>query len=142
MGKWHKSILANVMFAIIGIGLILGGAVWLMAIGNFKKTAVKTEAVITSIKIYEDSDGDTQYDTIAEFTVDGVPYSGYIGHVSGMKEGQVVTVYYNPDDPQEFQDSADPIIAVVFICVGILFAFVGFFPVIYKLIPDNKKRRV
>jgi len=142
MTKERKSYLGNVMFAVVGIALIVGGAIWLVSITNFRETAVKTEAVITSITTYEDSDGETEYNAIAEYTADGVSYSGSVSYRSGLKEGDTVRIYYNPDDPQRFQDSGDPIVAVIMIIMGVLCSFVGFFPVIYKLLPDNKNRRV
>lgn len=140
MSKWRKRMSANVLFAIVGIALIIGSIYWLISMENFKKTAGKIEATITSITQYEDSEGETQTNAFASYIVDGVSYSNYIGYKAGMKEGDTVTLYYQPSDPQKIQDTTNSFVAIAMIVLGALCCFVGFFPVIYKLLPDNRER--
>ena len=83
--KGKKKASVNWIFTIIGVALIIAGVICLVKSESFKKNAVETEATITEIDTYEDSDGDTQYNVLVEFRADGVKVEGSLGyHVSGM----------------------------------------------------------
>ena len=108
--KGKKKSSVNWIFAIIGLALIVAGIVCLVKSENFKKNAVETEATITEIEIYEDSDGDTQYNVLVEFRADDEKIEGSLGyHVSGMKKGQTVQIFYNPNDPHDFKSASEDI---------------------------------
>lgn len=142
--KGKKKASVNWIFAIIGITLIVVGSVWLAKAESFKKNAVETEAAITEIEIYEDSDGDTQYNVLVGFRADDMKVEGSLGyHVSGMKKGQTVKIFYSPDDPHDFKSASEDIwIFVVLIVLGVPFLLFGFSPVIMKSITVIKNRRV
>ena len=141
--KRKKKTSINWIFAVIGVALIITGSVLLARAESFKKNAVETEATITKIESYEDSDGDTQYNVLVEFYIDDTKLEGSLGyHASGMKKGQTIQIFYNPDDPHDFKSaSKDLWMFVVFIVAGIPFAIVGFSTVIIKLITAIKNRR-
>lgn len=141
--KGKKKASANWIFAMIGVALIVVGSVWLAKAESFKKIAVQTEATITQIDIYEDSDGDTQYNVLVEFYADDLKVEGSLGyHVSGMKKGQTVKILYNPDDPNNFESASKGIwVFVVFVVMGIPFSIIGFSPLIMKFISAIKNRR-
>ena len=105
---------------------------------------METEATITEIEIYEDSDGDTQYNVLVEFRADDEKIEGSLGyHVSGMKKGQTVQIFYNPNDPHDFKSASEDIwLFVVFIVLGVPFLLFGFLPVIMKFITVIKNRRI
>lgn len=142
-GKVSKRKRINWIFAMIGVTLIVVGAVLLIKSENFKKNAVQAEATITDIDIYEDADGDNQYNVWVEFYADDAKIEGNLGyHVSGMKKRQTVKIFYNPDDPSNFKSASGDIwIFMVFIVLGIPFLFAGSFPVIIKLVRLIKDRR-
>lgn len=73
------------------------------------------------------------YCPIVTYTVDDVTYTELFG--SGQmpakyNKGDVVTVHYNPDNPQEFITDKglgdDATIIIVFFCVGIAMILLGF----------------
>ncbi len=142
--KGKKKSSVNWIFAIIGVALIMAGIICLAKSENFKKTAVETEATITEIEIYEDSDGDTQYNVLVEFRADDEKIEGSLGyHVSGMKKGQTVQIFYNPNDPHDFKSASEDIwIFAVLIVLGVPFLLFGFLPVIMKFITVIKNRRI
>ena len=142
--KGKKKSSVNWIFAIIGLALIVAGIVCLVKSENFKKNAVETEATITEIEISEDSDGDTQYNVLVEFRADDEKIEGSLGyHVSGMKKGQTVQIFYNPNDPHDFKSASEDIwLFVVFIVLGVPFLLFGFLPVIMKFITVIKNRRI
>lgn len=141
--KRKKKTSINWIFAVIGAALIITGSVLLARAESFKKNAVETEATITKIESYEDSDGDTQYNVLVEFYVDDTKLEGSLGyHASGMKKGQTIQIFYNPDDPHDFKSASEDLwMFVVFIVAGIPFAIVSFSTVIIKLITAIKNRR-
>ena len=142
--KGKKKSSVNWIFAIIGLALIVAGIVCLVKSENFKKNAVETEATITEIEMYEDSDGDTQYKVLVEFRADDEKIEGSLGyHVSGMKKGQTVQIFYNPNDPHDFKSASEDIwIFAVLIVLGVPFLLFGFLPVIMKFITVIKNRRI
>ncbi len=142
--KGKKKSSVNWIFAIIGVALIAAGIICLAKSENFKKTAVETEATITEIEMYEDSDGDTQYKVLVEFQADDEKIEGSLGyHVSGMKKGQTVQIFYNPNDPHDFKSASEDIwIFAVLIVLGVPFLLFGFLPVIMKFITVIKNRRI
>lgn len=142
--KGKKKSSVNWIFAIIGVALIAAGIICLAKSENFKKTAVETEATITEIEMYEDSDGDTQYNVLVEFRADDEKIEGSLGyHVSGMKKGQTVQIFYNPNDPHDFKSASEDIwIFAVLIVLGVPFLLFGFLPVIMKFITVIKNRRI
>lgn len=142
--KGKKKSSVNWIFAIIGVALIMAGIICLAKSENFKKTAVETEATITEIEMYEDSDGDTQYKVLVEFQADDEKIEGSLGyHVSGMKKGQTVQIFYNPNDPHDFKSASEDIwIFAVLIVLGVPFLLFGFLPVIMKFITVIKNRRI
>lgn len=144
MKKEKKKSSVNWIFAIIGVALIAAGIICLAKSENFKKTAVETEATITEIEMYEDSDGDTQYNVLVEFQADDEKIEGSLGyHVSGMKKGQTVQIFYNPNDPHDFKSASEDIwIFAVLIVLGVPFLLFGFLPVIMKFITVIKNRRI
>lgn len=80
---------------------------------NFKKV----EATITKlVYVEENSQGDDVYEVYVNYTVDGTQYNEYYGEYPGYKEGQTLTIAYNPNNPKEI---AQPISVVVPIGLGI-----------------------
>lgn len=142
--KKSKKISLYLIFAVVGVALIIVGTVLIIQSENFKKNAAQTEATIVEIETYEDSDDETHYNVLVEFYAGDVKVEGDLGyHVSGMKKGQTVKVFYNPDDPNDFKSASEGIwMFVVFIVGGIPFTLVGFSPLIAKLIKAIKNRRV
>lgn len=134
----------NWIFSIIGIVLIVVGSVWIIKSENFKKNAVQSEAIITKIDTFEDIDGDTQYNVLVEFSADDVKIEGNLGyHVTGMKKGQTVQIFYNPDDPHDFKSASEDLwMFAIFIVMGIPFLLFGTFPIIMKFITVIRNRRI
>ena len=68
---------------------------------------VKTTAIITQIdETYTgtDSDGHSEYDydVYVDYTVDGKEYHGKSDlYQSNYEEGKEITIYYNPENPEE-----------------------------------------
>lgn len=79
--------------------------------------------------VYDESDGldasDYEHRVFITYSYEGQTYTEkeYGNYDSGMKEGDNVTVYLNPDDPDDFM--SDPSGSSVFVIVGIVIILAG-----------------
>ncbi|HOM02353.1 MAG TPA: DUF3592 domain-containing protein [Acetivibrio sp.] len=116
----------GIIFAAVGliptiIGVILG-----INHFNFLKSAVKTTAVITKIDSYRDFDGDRHYNVQIKYFVEGEEYYDTLGYYSsGMREGKEITVYYDPDNPENVQSTGSMISDIVLVVIGLIFTAIG-----------------
>ena len=103
--------LMGILFIIIGLAFAgLGFWVQFIRISGY----VPIEAEITKIEKISSSSHNVgkhktgaNYVAYVEYEVDGITYSGPSDvWESGMSAGQVVTIYYNPDNPAEMGGDA------------------------------------
>lgn len=94
---------------LIGILLFVGGGFWLWkCIAKKHKCTVETEAAITGVKRHKGTGKkrDVDYSPLVKYTADGNEYEGEadISSVlpSKFKEGETLTIKYNPNNPAEF----------------------------------------
>ena len=96
------------IFAVVGIGLLIGAFVYRNKSTQFFAIAEETTATIDSIYEYEEYDSiDNEYDIqhdvyISYDTQEGMHYSGVElnWYHTGMEEGQSITIHYDPDNPE------------------------------------------
>ena len=95
------------MFALAGIAAIIFGIV--LGVNN-GRGMVKTVAVIERIDeeymgVDENRLDQYEYHVFVKYRVDGQDYSGReLGYYEdGFKEGQEITIYYNPSNPAEIK---------------------------------------
>jgi len=107
-------ILFGVLFLFIGVRQYRAGV-------NFRRVAVETTAVITDIVVRDDSRS-----AIVMFEVDGEEFGGRLStwH-AGMAIGQDITVFYHPNNPQNFLASADHSGSLMFAFIGGIFSLIG-----------------
>lgn len=120
----------------MGIGIIMLVVSFVVNTNSkkFFKTAVKTEATIENIDEYRDYNRTsgkyrTKYDVYISYqTADGAFYEdvrlGY--YKNDMREGQTLTVYYDPQDPTDVR-AKEGMKLVVWIIggIGALFSVIG-----------------
>jgi len=107
MKKEAKPIIWKLLIPImIGIGLMIAGVFLIVENENNKKHTTETEAIITRIEQYYLMDNQSTHNVYVQFSVNGTEYSGILGtYGSGMKEGNIVKIRYEPDNPQNFRYS-------------------------------------
>ncbi len=146
------------LYSILGsVAFILVGALFLVfavkaATTKIPDNFVTIEATVTEIRQYEnpmyipgDSDSDLEryeYKAIIEYTYDGKTYSNIESpeYDSSMNEGDTLTLYINPDNPEDIRTDSSG--AVIFIVIGavILLAGVGGLGYsVYKKIKSKEK---
>ena len=114
----------------VGIILVIFGIFFLIA-SNQNKDFIKTESTVTKVEMEEDasadgndSKSDATYKVSVKYTVEGKEFETELGGVSKYKEGDKMTIYYNPADPSQITQTKSVIIPVIMIVAGIA-AFAG-----------------
>ncbi len=111
-----------VVFLIVGILIVTGGAIWLTISQKNKQYYLQAEAYIEEAVNREQG----SY-TVFVFTTEAgerktVTYNGYffLWHAGGT-----ATIYYNPDNPAQIDTSVDLFMSVLLLVFGGIFACVG-----------------
>ena len=121
----------SAIFLLVGIGMVIGGFVFRNSSKKFYATAEQTTATIDTIHEYvsADTDRDIQHDVhISYDTQEGIHYSNVdLGwYQSGMKEGQTLAVYYNPNNPRDVRTQEGSMVSyIVIMIMGVVFALIG-----------------
>ena len=137
-----KITVGALLMAIAAI-LVAVSVLILMKWADFKSRCVSTDAVITDIRReYNYSNESTEYHVTVEYIVDGVVYRRPLGYyISSLREGQVVTINYDPEDPYFIMN--DPFIACVLLAVFTLScAGVGIYMLTSELLNRNMVNRL
>ncbi len=114
------------MFVPIGIILIVFGVIMLgFKSDNFLETTGKITSVIENIN----SDNQKEYDVSFTYTANDREYEGLFPGLSGsFSEGADITVYYNPENPEQITNSKlGGFFAPLLIALGVLSMGFGVF---------------
>ena len=120
--------------ALIPIGLIL--FIFGFMVSNSKDTSnfIETKATISKTNLIqeekhnEDEIEPAQYDVYVTYKADKQTYEEYFGQFSNYKEGDQITIIYDPDNPKLIASPGNPTITA-YICmgIGILCIIIGIF---------------
>ena len=113
-----------------GLILIVFG-VFFFSASKQNQDYVKTESTVTKVELEQEASTDAEGNTVAatynvsvKYTVDGKEYEAELGGVSKFKEGDKMTIYYNPSDPSQITQTKSLVIPLIIIAAGIA-ALVG-----------------
>ena len=139
-------ILLVTILASIGILFLIGGIFAYKTSIDFEREALKAEATIEDIttSYSYDSDGDkkTNHDVLVQFVVDGQIYEGALGsYNSSMHIGDKITIYYDPEDPNDFRPENESVIGVIFSIVGAAFLGIAIVILLVSIIKKNKQKK-
>ena len=130
-------------FIPLGIILIVFSIFSYIAINN-AKDYVKTEAVVSKIELFEeahtDVDGnsfDATYTVYVKYEVDGTKYEEEYGVFPNYKEGDPVTISYNPENPQEIAQPNTIVLPIVLLVFGLASTIFG----ITSIVKNLKKQK-
>ena len=113
--------LFGIIFSVVGLIFFIAGIAMTSYDTNFKKDALETTAVISSIETYRDSDGDTSHKVYVKYTVDGKEYEERLNYYSsGMRMGNEIQIYYKPEQPNRILGKSE------FSFPGLIFSLMGF----------------
>ena len=136
--------LIPIIFGIIGIVFIVVCVLVTNNNNEFMKTAIETTGKITDVYVSRDSDGDTTRDVYVAFEVNGEEYSGHSSYSSsGMREGQDITIYYNPNNPNDFKVGGEvAFITIIFGILGGVFFLIGVIPVVFDIFKNKGDQKL
>ncbi len=133
------------IFGLAGLGMLVGGFVVMYNSFRFQSTAVEVTGIITDIHTNRDSDGDTRHTVLVSYSYNGqsfedIPLNYYS---SGMYEGKEITLSVDPDAPSHMVSNFGSVFSYLLLLgMGLIFAAVGFIPLIFMLIRHISGKRL
>ncbi len=103
-----------------------------------KPELLSTEGVIERIEFYEDADGEEMQDVFVSYVDDkGNSHENikYPAYSSSMKEGDTVTILFDPSSPEHIQTKGGEVIPYIFLVIGIIAIVIS----ILKIVAGKKK---
>ena len=126
---FRESIIAR-FFIPLGIILIVFGVI-IFGINKENQNYIKTNAIVSRMDLVRESyidenhnEVEATYNVYVKYSVDGKEYEEELGELSGYKENQEITIYYNPDDPVKITQTKSLVLPIVMILFGFV-SFVG-----------------
>ncbi len=145
MKKQNSVTLTFGIFALIGIGMLIGGIIFLMNGIRFRENAVEITATIVEIDSYRDRDGDRHHQVYVNYSFNGETYSHIrLGeYSSSMYEGKEITMLCNPDAPNQVKTTSGIYLAGgILILMGVIFTLTGTIPLILSIRRSNRQKKL
>lgn len=133
------------VFLVAGVGLLIGGILWLFSSIRFQETAVEITGTITDIETYRDSDGDRHSAAYVSYEFGGELYEDVRlnSYSSSMRRGMDITLYCDPDDPWNVQPKSMTYFGPALLGgMGLLFALVGGVVLTVMLTVASRRRKI
>lgn len=129
------------VFAFVGITLIISSFKIGKVASSFMETAKETTGTIVMIADNVNNDGEVYHNVVVEYKVKGRTYkekSNY--YSSSMREGQSIKIYYDPDNPRNIQTGGDKASSLAFwimFFMGAVFTCVGVVPLLSGILKKS-----
>lgn len=137
------TMIVGIIFFIIGAIFATIGVVVYNNETNFKESALITDATIVDIRAVVDSDGETSYDVYVEYYVDSVLYDGKLNYYnSTMEHGDLVKIYYDPNNPEKFVGDGSTSVLIIMIIIGGIFSILGIGFIIFNIKSKIKRNKI
>ena len=95
---------------------------------------IETTAVIERIEKPKHSNSASEYKTYVSYTVNGKEYYGRVGVYSvSFRPGQEISIYYNPDNPEEIYGEASGL-GLITLIVGVVLLVIPFISIMKLII--------
>lgn len=137
-------------FIPLGIILIVFGIV-VFIINSNNKNYIQVDAIVSKTELVEeehiDEDGnsvDATYNVYVKYTVNGTEYEEELGELSGYKENEKITIYYNPDNPKQITQTKSMILPIIFIiggCISLIGGIISAVDSIKRIKKMNKQEK-
>lgn len=133
MKKKDTSYVAFSIFALVGIGLLIGSTLYAKSFYSFKDKAVEITGKVARIEEYYDSDHDLNHRVYVSYQYDDVDYENVPinFYSSSMYEGKEITLYCDPEHPYNIKCESSGIFVIVsLIVMGLIAMVIGVFPLV------------
>ena len=124
-------VLIFLFFGLIGVGLIIGGFIYMSSSLRFQSIAVEVSGTITNITTRVDSDGDTHHTVLVSYSYGGRDFDNVhlSFYSSSMYEGKEIPLLVDPGNPGHMTSkSGDTFGYMMLFGMGLIFSLVGFIP--------------
>ena len=141
----HTPFFTFVIFAFVGIGLIVNCFQQLKKVLEFKADAVEVVAVITNISGFQDNDGGEFYDVYIDYSINGKSYNNVPlrEYRNDMYEGKEITILCRSDQPRDIMSTTYNYMSwILQLGMGILVVLLGIVPIIINLIKKSLQNKL
>lgn len=133
------------LFGIIGIGLLIGGFIFLGSSLRFRDTAVEVTGTIVEIQTSQHSDGDVTHTAFVDYSYDGQSFEhaalGY--YSSSMFVGKEIPLLVDPKQPGHMTSASGDILGYgILLGIGVIFVLVGFVPMVCMTVSSIKGKKL
>ena len=138
-------VLIFLIFGLIGVGLIIGGFVYMSSSLRFQSIAVEVSGTITNITTRVDSDGDTHHSVLVSYSYGGRDFNNVhlSFYSSSMYEGKVIPLLVDPGNPGHMTSkSGDTFGYMMLLGMGLIFSLVGFIPLGGMLASSQRDKKL
>lgn len=145
MKKGNFIIIFFSIFAVIGIGLLLGGGFWIFRGVSFIQSAVEVTAEIVDIETYRDYDGERHHRVYVDYSLNGVTYTDMPlnEYSSDMYVGKEIVLFCNPENPgQTMSNFGIYLGGGILLFIGFVFALVGLIPLILSARKQHRQKKL
>lgn len=133
----HFLVIFFLIFGLIGLMMLIGGFVVMYNSLRFQSTAAEVTGVITDIRTYQNSNGDTSHTVLVSYSYNGQSFEDVPLHYysSSMYEGKEIPLSVDPEAPGHMISRFGSTFAYAMLLgMGLIFSAVGFIPLICMLV--------
>lgn len=133
------------IFAVVGVGLLVGAIVAAVVGQRFMEKAVLVDGTIVRIETSRDSDGDTHHSVYVSYDFEGASYNDVrlSSYSSTMYEGKAIALYVDPENPRHIASSLDTwLVSLILGIMGLVFALVGVIPLCILTTKKRQNKRI
>lgn len=134
-----------IIFGVIGIGLLIGAALYGWHYADFKAGAEEVTGEIARIEEYYDSDHEIKHRVYVNYTYDGIDYEevSINSYTSSMYEGKEITLLCDPKNPRHIMErSAGSLVIIILAGMGSVFTLIGGIPLIVIGRKNHRKKEI
>lgn len=132
------------IFAVVGIGLLIGAVLLFVNESRFRKTAVNiTGEVVDIVSHY--SHGKSYREVFVTYTFEGQTYEGVelMGDGINMYVGKSISLLCDPENPGRVRtESGSLLVTILLTVMGIVFSCVGIIPMIFAAKKKQKRKHL
>lgn len=134
-----------IIFALAGIGMLVGGIIFMQKSRRFQAIAVEVTGTVVNIETSRSSGGDIRHSVQVSYDYNGQAYEhvrlGFYN--SSMYEGMDIPLMIDPDNPRHVASkTGDTFGFSLLLGMGALFAAVGLIPLIGMTVSSRKGKKL
>ncbi len=121
------------IFAMVGVGLLVGGFFSVKSTNRFLESAVSVQGKISNIESYRNKNGERCHCVYVNFDLEGRVYRdiALAEYSSDMYEGEAIVLLCDPNNPEDVRSkSTIYLLSIILISMGTIFFFMGFIPTV------------